>query len=146
MPLPNRKAVCYGEDVTIADVEGIQSFLVARTDPLSSAHRGSIERHVARGVRVALLQLVGTLQHSLSFLDPDSLSEAELLQLHLQITLPWNTLWALVSPWQWRDDYDHERWRHVKYWNVGQKDEFEERLAIEFSKDRRRSASKGGTQ
>ncbi|MFF4104034.1 hypothetical protein [Streptomyces sp. NPDC001903] len=133
MSLSNRKPLRYGEGVAIADVEGVQSFLVARTDSLFRAHRGSVERHVVRGVRVALLQLVGTLQHSLSFLDSESLSEVERLQLRLQITLSWNALWALVSPWQWHDDYDHERWRHVKYWNVSHEVEIENLLADSIS-------------
>lgn len=109
--------VRYAEDVTLRDVEAMQSFLVARAAPLAAAERGSVEREMSRGVEVAALQLVGTLQHSLSLVESES--EVVRIQLRRQIISSWNLLWALVSPWQLHDEFDRTRWRYVKYWNAG---------------------------
>ncbi|MFE2569842.1 hypothetical protein [Streptomyces mirabilis] len=135
-----KRPLRYGQDITLGDVERLNSFLMARTERLARAERGSDERHMARAVRSALHHLVVTLQHSLSFADADS--EMQPLT-HLQIRVSWNALWALVSPWRWHDEYDQERWRSVKHWDEIQEAEFERRLADEFSKSRRRDTSEG---
>lgn len=124
----------YGQDITLGDVERLDAFLTARTARLARAERGSDERQLARSVRAALLHLVVTLQHSLSFPDADIETQA---LTRLKIRMSWNALWALVTPWNWHDGYDQERWRSVKHWDNGQEVEFEELLADEFSKRRR---------
>ncbi|MFE1788995.1 hypothetical protein ACFW7J_11485 [Streptomyces sp. NPDC059525] len=138
-----RRLLRYGCDITLGDVTRLESFLMARTARLAQAERGTDERQMARAVRTTLHHLVVTLQHCLSFSDGGS--EAQPL-VRLQVDVSWNALWALVSPWRWHEEYDQERWRSVKYWNESQKEEFEERLANEFSRNRRRSASEGGGQ
>lgn len=132
-----RRPLHYGCDITLADVTRLESFLMARTARLAQAERGTDERQVARAVRTTLHHLVVTLQHSLSI--PDGGNEAQPL-VRLQVDMSWNAMWALVSPWQWHEEYDQQRWRSVKHWDESQKEEFEKRLADEFSKSRRRGA------
>lgn len=93
-------------------------------------------------MRTALLQLVSTLQHALSLSEADR--ESNQLQLGLQIGMAWNALWALVSPWQWHDEYDHERWRHVKYWDAGQEAGYESLLTDIVSDGRQSYGDPGG--
>ncbi|MFI5830809.1 hypothetical protein ACIA6C_26780 [Streptomyces sp. NPDC051578] len=143
VPKGQRGSLRYGCDLTIDDVTRLESFLMARTARLAQAERGTDERQMVRAVRTTLHHLVVTLQHSLPFADGGN--EAQPL-IRLQVDVSWNALWALASPWQWHEEYDQERWRSVKYWNENQKEEFEARLAGEFSKDRRRSASGDGSQ
>ncbi|MFF0553842.1 hypothetical protein ACFYUL_33305 [Streptomyces sp. NPDC004311] len=115
----------YGCDITLDDVASVESFLKARTMQFSQASRGSGERQMARAVRGALHHLVVTLRHFLPY--SDNGGEAQSLA-RLQVHISWNALWALVSSWQWHEDYDQERWCAVKYWDSGQKAEFERRL------------------
>ncbi|GGR04065.1 hypothetical protein GCM10010219_05280 [Streptomyces netropsis] len=61
------------------------------------------------------MHLATTLRHFLAYSGPDDEAQS---MLQLQIMLSWNALWALVSPWQWHADYDHERWRPVKRWDA----------------------------
>jgi hypothetical protein len=110
--------VTYAEDVTIDDVRRIDSFLRARIARLSRAERGSDERQAARAVKGALLLLVGTLEHALPLARAAARNGIVEDSLRLQISMGWNALWSLVSPWQESAEYDHGRWRHVKYWNA----------------------------
>jgi hypothetical protein len=116
---------------------------MARTARLAQAERGSDERQMARTVRSALHHLVVTLQQSLPFSDRGK--EAQPL-VRIQVAVSWNALWALVSVWNWHDEYDQERWRSVKYWDENQKEEFEKHLAEEFSRSRRRGVSENDGQ
>ncbi|WP_146214552.1 hypothetical protein [Streptomyces sp. ICBB 8177] len=110
----------YAADITIGDVEAIDSFLIARTARSAGAERGSNERQVARSVRAALVHVVGTLQHALP-LSGETADDVDAQRyLRLQVQAAWNTLWVLASPWQSHSAYDHERWRHVKYWDAEQ--------------------------
>ncbi|MFD4134958.1 hypothetical protein [Streptomyces goshikiensis] len=133
-----RRLLRYGRDITLGDVTRLESFLKARTARLAQAERGTDERQIARAIRTTLHHLVVTLQHSLSFSDGGN--EAQPMA-RLQVHVSWNALWALVSSWQWHGEYDQERWRSVKYWDEGQKEEFENRLANEFSKSRHPNVS-----
>lgn len=130
-----RRPLRYGCDINLGDVTRLESFLMARTARLAQAERGSDERQMARTVRSALHHLVVTLQNSLPFSDRSS--EAQPL-VRTRVAVSWNALWALVSPWNWHEDYDRERWISVKYWDEDEKEEFERRLADESSRNRRR--------
>ncbi|WP_033254719.1 hypothetical protein [Kitasatospora phosalacinea] len=124
-----QRGLVYAADITIGDVEAIDSFLTARTARPARAERGSDERQVARSVRAALIHVVGTLQHALP-LSRETVEDIDAQRyLRLQVQGAWNTLWALVSPWQSHDEYDHERWRHVKYWDAEQEAEGKSLLA-----------------
>ncbi|MEV7833473.1 hypothetical protein AB0P12_23040 [Streptomyces subrutilus] len=138
-----RRLLHYGRDITLEDVTRLEAFLKGRTARLAQAERGTDERQMARAIRTTLHHLVATLQHSLSFSNVGN--EAQPLA-RLRVHMSWNALWALVSSWQWHEEYDQERWRSVKYWDEGQKEEFENRLADEFSKIRRQGASEGDGQ
>ncbi|MFE2992251.1 hypothetical protein [Streptomyces sp. NPDC059262] len=127
----DRQLLRYGKEITLADVERAESFLMDRTARLARAERGSDERQMARSVRTALLQLVVTLQHSLP--SSDSADESQAL-VHSKISVSWNALWALLSPWQWHSEYDQERWRSVKHWDKDKEVEFNRRLSDEFPK------------
>ncbi|MFF5130402.1 hypothetical protein ACFY41_26145 [Streptomyces syringium] len=110
-PENERLELLFAKDISLTDVERLESFLTARTARLARAERGSDERQLARSVRRATLHLATTLRHFLAHSEPDD-------DLRIQIMLSWNALWALVSPWQWHGDYDHERWRPVKRWDA----------------------------
>ncbi|MEU8842965.1 hypothetical protein AB0D97_28160 [Streptomyces roseus] len=138
-----RRLLRYGRDITPVDVTRLESFLKARTARLAQAERGSDERQMARVIRTALRHLVVTLQHSLSFSDAGNESQP---LARLQVHVSWNALWALVSSWQWHKEYDQERWRSVNFWDEGQMEEFENRLADEFSKSRRHDDSESAGQ
>ncbi|WKK22263.1 hypothetical protein QZH56_26205 [Streptomyces olivoreticuli] len=116
-PEAEKRILRYAEDISLADVERLDSFLTARTARLAGAERGSDERQLARAVRQTTLHLVTTLRHSLSCSGPDNEAQS---MLRLQLRVSWNALWALVSPWQWHDEYDQARWRPVKYWDASQ--------------------------
>ncbi|MFI1702804.1 hypothetical protein [Streptomyces griseoruber] len=129
------KPLRYGRDITLVDVARLESFLMARTARLSKAERGTDERQMARTVRAVLHHLVVTLQQCLPIADGGT--QAQPLT-RLQIHVSWNALWALVSSWQWHEEYDQKRWRSVKHWDEVQKEEFEKILARESSKSRHR--------
>ncbi|MGW6485605.1 hypothetical protein [Streptomyces sp. NPDC055056] len=133
-----RRPLRYGYDITLSDVTRLESFLMARTARLARAERGSDERQMARTVRGALHHLVVTLRYSLPFSDRGA--EAQPL-VRIRVTVSWNALWALVSVWNWHDEYDQERWRSVKYWDENQKEELEKHLAEAFSRSRRGGVS-----
>ncbi|MGW7002513.1 hypothetical protein ACWGCW_06725 [Streptomyces sp. NPDC054933] len=132
-PESGRRLLTYAEAITPSDVGGIDSFLTARIAQLARAERGSDERQVARSVKAALMHLVGVLQHALPLAGAAAGDADMQSSLHLQIGMAWNTLWALVSPWQWHEEYDHERWRHVKYWDEEQEAEQRSLLAEKFA-------------
>ncbi|MFF6779002.1 hypothetical protein ACFY8W_36385 [Streptomyces sp. NPDC012637] len=112
-----RSLLIYAKDITIGDVTAINSFLSERIAQPASAQRGSDERQVARSVRAALMHVIGILQHSLP-LSKEEVADADSGRaLRLQVVSAWNTLWALTSPWQRHEEYNLERWRHVKYWD-----------------------------
>ncbi|GAB2699193.1 hypothetical protein GCM10010442_16250 [Kitasatospora kifunensis] len=123
-----RDSLVYAEQITVADIEAINSFLVEQTSRLASSERGSDERHVSRSVRAALLYLVGTMVHAVPHCVGEGVDVDVQRALRLQVETGWNTLWALVSPWKWHNEFDGERWRHVKYWNAAQEAEMESRL------------------
>ncbi|MEU1312269.1 hypothetical protein ABZ419_25730 [Streptomyces cinnamoneus] len=137
-PGEKRPALYYGKEIEIADAERIESFLTARTARLARADRGSDERQVARSVRSAAVHLVTTLQHSLSYAGPDNDAPTK---VRVEISVSWNALWALANPWQWHDEYDHDRWRPVKYWDASHRVEIENILSDAFAKRRLLDAS-----
>ncbi|MGW6418530.1 hypothetical protein [Streptomyces sp. NPDC055055] len=118
--MAGRIVLVYAKSITIDDVEACNSFLTERIARLASAERGSEERQAYRSIRAASLHALGLLQHSLPLSCQRVMDADKQILLHMQITTAWNTLWALVSPWQQHGNYDHERWRHVKYWDEEQ--------------------------
>ncbi|WP_426570358.1 hypothetical protein [Streptomyces canus] len=132
-PVNEGRLLYYAQDIITDDVEGLESFLMARTAGLARAERGSDERQTARALRAAMVVLVGTLQHSLMLAEPVARADPV---LHRQITVSWNALVATASPWQGRDDYDGERWRPVKYWDADHESEVEGLLSAAFRANR----------
>ncbi|MEU6705446.1 hypothetical protein [Streptomyces wuyuanensis] len=115
----------YGEDLTYCDAENLRSFLTARTALLADSARGSDERLAARSVRTAALMLDATLEHCLSL---QQTHERNHPTVRAQVTISWNALCSLAQPWMHNRDYDHTRWRLVKYWNRNHEREIEEKL------------------
>ncbi|MDX3244778.1 hypothetical protein [Streptomyces sp. ME18-1-4] len=120
---PGGQVLVYANRINVSDVEVIGTFVTERIARSVRAERGSDERQVARSVKAALLHVVGILQHALPLSREEDGDADSRKFLHLQIMTAWNTLWALASPWQWHENYDHERWRHVKYWDAEQEAE-----------------------
>ncbi|MFF1744402.1 hypothetical protein [Streptomyces mirabilis] len=88
-----------------------------------------------------MLQLAGTLQHSLSY---SGLSGDEVdLMLRSQIRVSWNALAALASPWRGQEGYDVERWRPVRYWDAMHESEIEGLLSDVLTRGRKRENSSG---
>ncbi|MEV4949402.1 hypothetical protein [Streptomyces sp. NPDC053755] len=133
-------ALVYGRDIALRDVDNVEAFLHARTSRLAGAEKGSDERQLARSVGAAVLHLTGTLRHSVSFLE--SAADDNVLLLRQQVRISWNALWALVSPWQWHDDYDSERWRSVKYWDAADESRLRGLLDETFAENRRQRSER----
>ncbi|MBB5122734.1 hypothetical protein GO002_25605 [Streptomyces eurocidicus] len=110
-----RQTLRYTQEISLTDVDLLQAFLRARTARLANAERGTDERQLARSVRTAARHLVTSLQHMLPLTEKGD--EAPRV-LQIEIRVSWNALWSLVSPWQWHEDYDLERWRPVKVWSA----------------------------
>ncbi|MEU8434097.1 hypothetical protein AB0F18_14450 [Streptomyces sp. NPDC029216] len=126
-PLPGSSALIYVEDVTPADVEGLEVFLRARVARSAAAERGSDKRQVARSVGSALDVLAGNLTHWLQY-DPDALTPQEAANVRGMIRTGWSALTALASPWAGHADYDRARWRSAKNWDAGEAAEWQRRL------------------
>lgn len=123
---PGQSLTC-AEDLTVADVERAEAFLVARIAQAAAARRGSDERQAARSVQGAPLLTSGNLTHHLREdilpLDPQEEAKRRLL-----VQTAWNTLYAMVQPWLFHDDYDLLRWRPVRHWDARGAEAHERRL------------------
>lgn len=128
-PVNEERLLYYAQDIVTDDIEGLESCLMARTAGFARAERGSDERQTARALRAAMVVLVGTLHHLLTLTEPADRADPVLQR---KITLSWNALVAMASPWQWRDDYDGERWRPVKYWDAAHESEIASLLSAAF--------------
>ncbi|MFC4517601.1 hypothetical protein [Streptomyces ehimensis] len=122
----------YAKDIRIEDIERLESFINARTERLRHAERGSDERQLARAVRAAMTHLTITIQNDVTYLMSDNGSQV----VHKELVVSWNALWALVSPWQYHDDYDLARWRPVKHWDATEAAAWVARALEAPSKDR----------
>ncbi|MGW7343115.1 hypothetical protein [Streptomyces sp. NPDC054854] len=122
---PPRAELHFGEDITLDDVKSLESYLTIRTATLAQAAGGSDERKAARSIRMTLLMLTETLNHCLSVNSPEDRGSS---RVRAKVILSWNALWMLASSWRMCDDFNHERWRTVKFWNMEDAREFEARL------------------
>lgn len=115
----------YGSEISRRDVESLKGFLIARSAHAAASEKGSDERHMAKAVRSALLHVAGVVEHALPY-SRDSVGVEEKTALpQVQIQFAWNVMCDLATPWQWRDDYDAVRWRHVRHWDAQQESHYE---------------------
>ncbi|MFD8978883.1 hypothetical protein [Streptomyces sp. NPDC059564] len=116
-------------------MERVEAFLVARIARAAAATRGSDERQAARAVQGALLVTAGNLGHHLRE-DTVPLDPQEEAKRRLLVQTAWNTLYAMVQPWMWHDEYDQLRWRPARHWDAQGAEAYERRLREVFEHER----------